>query len=130
MHDLDVQELVVLPDAITGRVAIPDDHPAFDGHFPGRPILPGVAQLDLVLGLLDRALNAPVTLRRVRRMKFSSTVTPGATLAFRLAQSTFWLAARVISPRKLLATPLAESSPSLARPRSASNSLRQAPTTW
>ncbi|HOI09239.1 MAG TPA: hypothetical protein PK313_02065 [Myxococcota bacterium] len=84
MHDLDVQELVVLPDAITGRVAIPDDHPAFDGHFPGRPILPGVAQLDLVLGLLDRALNAPVTLRRVRRMKFSSTVTPGATLAFRL----------------------------------------------
>lgn len=84
MHDLAVQDLVVLADAITGRVAIPPDHPAFDGHFPGRPILPGVAQLDLVLGLLTRALGAPVTLRRIRRLKFSSTVTPGTTLAFRL----------------------------------------------
>ena len=31
------------------RIEIGADHPAFDGHFPGRPILPGVALLAAVL---------------------------------------------------------------------------------
>lgn len=84
MHDLVPQDLTVQDGVITGRVTVPVGHAAFDGHFPGRPILPGVAQLDLALSLLQHALGQRVRLERVRRMKFSSTVTPGAVLTFRL----------------------------------------------
>jgi 3-hydroxymyristoyl/3-hydroxydecanoyl-(acyl carrier protein) dehydratase len=84
MTDLAVTDLVVSEEGITGRVVIPGNLPAFDGHFPGRPILPGVAQLQLALSLLEHALGRRVHLKRVRRMKFSSTVPPDTALTFRL----------------------------------------------
>ena len=71
------------------RVEIAADHPAFEGHFPGRPILPGVALLAAVLeaaaaepGLAACIGSAP----RLSFVKFLAPVGPGATLAiaFRL----------------------------------------------
>jgi len=32
---------------------VPVDHPAFDGHFPGAPVLPGAALLSEVVALLN-----------------------------------------------------------------------------
>jgi 3-hydroxyacyl-[acyl-carrier-protein] dehydratase len=37
---------------VTVAVAIPADGPLFEGHFPGRPILPGIAELVLVAAAL------------------------------------------------------------------------------
>ena len=37
------------------RIAIPEGSPFFAGHFPGHPILPGIAHL----ALLARALGNP-----------------------------------------------------------------------
>ena len=34
---------------------VPPDHPAFVGHFPGTPILPGVMLLDTVLHAIATA---------------------------------------------------------------------------
>ena len=65
-------------------ILIPPDHPAFAGHFPGAPIVPGVV-------LLDEALHAIATLRglalehcTLRAVKFKSVVRPGepVTLVF------------------------------------------------
>jgi 3-hydroxymyristoyl/3-hydroxydecanoyl-(acyl carrier protein) dehydratase len=69
------------------------DHPAFDGHFPGQPLLPGVALLAEVL----EAARADLALRncigpapRLAVAKFLAPVRPGASLDidFRLGEST------------------------------------------
>ena len=73
----------------TLQVEIGVDHPAFAGHFPGRPMLPGVA---LVAEAMEAAAADPVLARaigpapRLSVVKFLAPVLPGARLeiAFRL----------------------------------------------
>ena len=82
-----------MSDILTHAVQIATDHPAFDGHFPGHPILPGVALLALVLeAARDRAeLAAAIGDRpRLPVAKFLAPVLPGAQLAieFRLGAKT------------------------------------------
>lgn len=57
------------------------DHPAFAGHFPGTPILPGAVLLDEALRIieLDRALD--ITQWQVIAAKFLAMVRPGESLA-------------------------------------------------
>ena len=59
------------------RFAIPRDHPALPGHFPGRPIVPGVLLLDQVLTHVSTALNRPVVL--LQQVKFASALLPDET---------------------------------------------------
>ena len=64
-------------------VEVPVAHRAFDGHFPGRPVLPGVALLAEVLetALREPALAACVGSEpRLAVVKFLAPVGPGATL--------------------------------------------------
>jgi len=66
---------------------IPIDHPAFAGHFPGQPLLPGVSLLAEVLEavLADPALATRVGLQpRIAQAKFLAPVRPGAQLSLRL----------------------------------------------
>ena len=55
------------------RVEIPSSSPLFAGHFPGRPILPGIAHLALVERVLCR-------LAAVRSVKLRRPVAPGDVL--------------------------------------------------
>lgn len=64
---------------------VPADHPAFAGHFPGNPIVPGVVLLDHALLCATRMLpDAPAAGWQVGNAKFFSPVGPGETLVFRL----------------------------------------------
>ena len=61
-------------------LAISADHPAYAGHFPGRPILPGVVILDACLReLVARCGRAPLRWR-IANAKFKSPVAPGEAL--------------------------------------------------
>ncbi len=52
--------------------------PFFDGHFPGRPVLPAVATIDLCVGFLKEQLNRPkLRVVAVRSAKFGSPILPG-----------------------------------------------------
>jgi len=63
---------------------VPADHPAFAGHFPGRPIVPGVVLLDRVLHLARQA-RPDASTWTVVQAKFLRPVGPGAVLRLALA---------------------------------------------
>jgi 3-hydroxymyristoyl/3-hydroxydecanoyl-(acyl carrier protein) dehydratase len=57
-------------------IAIPENHPATEGHFPGMPIMPGavlLSEIAAALGLGGKILN-------LRDAKFTHPVLPGTQL--------------------------------------------------
>jgi len=65
---------------------VPVDHPAFAGHFPGNPIVPGVVLLDRAILCAEQLIGQPVTHWQIGNAKFLSPVGPGETLHFALEQ--------------------------------------------
>jgi 3-hydroxyacyl-[acyl-carrier-protein] dehydratase len=61
---------------------VPLDHPAFAGHFPGRPIVPGVLLLDHALRLAQAQTPGRDQGWTVSQAKFLSPVGPGEALDF------------------------------------------------
>lgn len=57
------------------RFVINADHPSLPGHFPGRPIVPGVLLLDAVAGALAADLGLRCT--QLKYAKFMSPLLPG-----------------------------------------------------
>ena len=80
-----------LATAVTSQHRIAPDHPAFAGHFPGQPILPGVSLLGLVLQAWRAAgeqlppLPQPLVWTSA---KFLSPVGPGDALQITLQADT------------------------------------------
>ncbi|MCO5169078.1 MAG: AMP-binding protein [Planctomycetes bacterium] len=74
-------------DERTVDVVIPADLPAFEGHFEGDPVLPGVFVLErVVLAQVRAAWPDLGALRGARRLKFSRSVRPGDALTLRLTR--------------------------------------------
>lgn len=64
------------------------DHPAYAGHFPGQPILPGVVLLDAALYALAGVLGMPAASGQIKSAKFLSPVLPGEALTLHYTAST------------------------------------------
>jgi 3-hydroxyacyl-[acyl-carrier-protein] dehydratase len=64
-------------------LSVAADHPAYAGHFPGRPILPGVVLLDEALHALAGSLQRDAIGAQIKSAKFLSPVVPGETLSLR-----------------------------------------------
>jgi 3-hydroxyacyl-[acyl-carrier-protein] dehydratase len=61
-------------------ITVPADHPAFAGHFPGMPVLPGAALLDAVLHVLEEDLAFNPLEWQITTAKFLEPVRPGDVL--------------------------------------------------
>ena len=68
------------PEPVQVPVAIPADHPAFAGHFPGRPVVPAVVLLAEALAQVAHATASAVDAWTVVNAKFVAPVGPGAAL--------------------------------------------------
>ncbi len=73
-----------MPFETTWTVAL--DHPAFAGHFPGAPILPGVVLLDTVLLWAETVTHSVAG--QIGNAKFLSPVRPGEVLTLALVCTT------------------------------------------
>lgn len=62
---------------------VPADHPAFAGHFPGTPILPGVVLLDVTLHAIANVAGLEPHACEIGAVKFLSPVKPGDELEIR-----------------------------------------------
>jgi 3-hydroxyacyl-[acyl-carrier-protein] dehydratase len=55
-------------------------HPAFEGHFPGAPVLPGVVMLDEAIRALELASGGAPRGWRIASVKFLKVIGPGEPL--------------------------------------------------
>jgi 3-hydroxyacyl-[acyl-carrier-protein] dehydratase len=65
------------------RFDVPPDHPSFDGHFPGEPVLPGVVLLAEALASIEADTGLAASGWTLESGKFHGPVTPGAKLEIR-----------------------------------------------
>jgi acyl-coenzyme A synthetase/AMP-(fatty) acid ligase len=73
--------LVCEADHARATVELAPELLVFDGHFPGSPILPGVAQVDWAIAFARERFALPATFLRLDALKFSQPATPGMRLA-------------------------------------------------
>jgi 3-hydroxymyristoyl/3-hydroxydecanoyl-(acyl carrier protein) dehydratase len=59
---------------------IPAGHPAFAGHFPGFPVVPGAMLLDELLNVVAEARGIDLRNWNIASAKFSSAVRPREAL--------------------------------------------------
>lgn len=57
------------------QFSIPSDHPSLPGHFPGRPIVPGVVLIERVLEAIETT-HGPLGTLRLPQVKFAQPLQP------------------------------------------------------
>jgi len=62
----------------------PAADPVFAGHFPERPILPGVFQLEIVRMAAEWLQNRPLAIQEISKAKFQRPILPGEILKLNL----------------------------------------------
>ena len=65
---------------LQSAIEVPADHPAFAGHFPGFPVLPGAALLDEVLQAIQHQRGVDLSEWQIASAKFQGAVRPGDAL--------------------------------------------------
>jgi len=66
------------------RFTLSADERAFVGHFPGRPILPGVVQLAWAEALARDTFALSGAVLRLEQLKFRALIEPGQDIELRL----------------------------------------------
>ncbi len=72
----------------TGSVITESNSRWFSGHFPNNPILPGIAQLKMVVDLISNSGTGKVCLSGLSRVKFRKIVRPGEKLDIQVIPGT------------------------------------------
>lgn len=69
------------------EILVPEASPWFEGHFPGHPILPGVAQIAWAVHYAAALRNDAPTPHTLAQVKFKRPILPGARLTLCLSRA-------------------------------------------
>jgi len=73
---------------ISANALVTADSPWFSGHFPGEPILPGVAELSIVFDIIknhEKKSGKNIKISSIKRVKFRLPVKPDESLDITVA---------------------------------------------
>ncbi|MFN2353063.1 MAG: hypothetical protein ABR512_00880 [Desulfopila sp.] len=62
----------------------PAAFPGFQGHFPNRPILPGIVQLACVRHIVEQATGRKLTARKYAGVKFKLAIEPSRQISIQI----------------------------------------------
>jgi len=65
---------------IRAEIQVPAESPWFDGHFPGEPVLPGLAQISMVFDVIQKASDGQWRASSVSRVRFKRMIRPADRL--------------------------------------------------
>lgn len=70
-------------------ITIDKQHPIFDGHFPGNPVLPGVCMVQMLTDIINSESKETLVLNEAKIIKFTQTIVPGkvSDLHFEITKS-------------------------------------------
>lgn len=63
-------------DRITASVHLDEHHAVFKGHFPNKPVMPGVCSLQIVQELMEKYMGRPLRLTKASNIKFMALIDP------------------------------------------------------
>ena len=62
--------------SLSAEVRVPKGAAWFDGHFPGFPVLPGIAQLAMVYEIVRQSLHCQVQVVEMNNIRFKQMIAP------------------------------------------------------
>lgn len=63
-------------------------HPIFSGHFPERPIVPGVCIVQIAEELAVRTFGHPIRFMAIHNLKFRQPITPDQEIIISIQKTT------------------------------------------
>ena len=82
-------------------------HPIYDGHFPGTPVVPGVCQIGMVKEVLEEILERSLYLSESKNIKFTNPIDPRQTtslvlkLEFEEKNKNIWTKASLLAQEEV-----------------------------
>jgi 3-hydroxyacyl-[acyl-carrier-protein] dehydratase len=61
---------------LIATIVLNEKSPIFEGHFPGNPVTPGVAQLEIVKEILSTHYNRQIQLKSISNCKYLAILNP------------------------------------------------------
>ena len=62
--------------SVTANFLFPPEFIGFQGHFPGKPILPGACQIQCVLSTIEKGAGKIAVLKEIARAKYVTPIFP------------------------------------------------------
>ena len=88
--------------------------PLFRGHFPGKPLVPGILCIEMVRQAVERARGERFKIRRVEKAKFTTEISPGRSVALEVRLTPREGLLRAAATARLAGAPAAQLSLLLA----------------
>ncbi len=76
-----IDNIVQAEDSYTVSVTLNPEHPIYQGHFPGQPVVPGVCTLTVIKECIGCILSKSISFSSIKECKYVSALLPQANLA-------------------------------------------------